>query len=113
MTEINTWLKRLNTVIDEQLKQQKIDNQQLARLMNVSERQFFRKMKQATDRTPRQYLRQYRLQKAMNYLEKGEYQTVNEVAYAVGYINVGYFITQFEQLFGKRPLQVLRENGWR
>ena len=50
---------------------------------------------------------------AMKYLKSGDYRTVNETAYSVGYLNVSYFISQFEKEFNVKPLQVLQNSGWR
>ncbi|MFK7936006.1 MAG: helix-turn-helix domain-containing protein [Saprospiraceae bacterium] len=113
MTDATSWLAELNVIIDKQIQRRQIDNRQIAREMGVSERQLFRKIKAYTKLAPRKYMRRYRIEKAMTYLQKGAFTTVNEVAFAVGYTNVGYFITQFEQRFDKRPLEVLKEYGWR
>lgn len=113
MTDAEIWLNQLNKTIDQQIQTQSIDNQRLARMLGVSERQLFRKVKQYTKQSPRQYIRNYRLARAMECMRMGNCQTVNEAADLIGYRNVSYFIAQFEQKYGKRPLEVLKEAGWR
>ncbi|MFK7935474.1 MAG: helix-turn-helix domain-containing protein [Saprospiraceae bacterium] len=113
LTSSTNWLDRLDDLLQTNPQCYNYNNQQLARLMCVSERQLFRKFKSQTSMSPKQYLRQCRLEKAKKYLAKGDYQTVNELAYSVGYENVGYFINQFKQLYGQRPLEALKEHGWR
>ncbi|MEM1324796.1 MAG: helix-turn-helix domain-containing protein [Bacteroidota bacterium] len=107
------WLKRLNNILDEHLAETDLDNERLADLMNISERQFYRKVKAATQQTPNHYIRTYRLKKAKSFLETGTFRTEREACFAVGYVNTTYFKKQFVSLFGKTPLQLLRENGWR
>jgi len=107
------WLNRFNTLIDENLDDPFFSNQQFAEALAISERHLFRKMKELTGLSPQKYLSQYRLQEAMKYLKNGKYRTVKETAYAVGFRNPSYFIKQFEKAFGKKPLLILKEAGWR
>ena len=109
----NKWLARLSQAIQENIADGGLDNAALAAHMGLSERHLFRRVKQLSGLSPQQFVRQHRLQRARQYLEDGAYRTVKETAAAVGYISISYFISQFEQEFGKRPLEVLREEGWR
>ena len=109
----DNWLECFDQLLQTNPQFYNYNNQQLAQLLCVSERQLFRKFKAQTNMSPKQYLRQCRLKQAKECIMKGDYQTVNELAYSVGYENVGYFITQFKQLHGQRPLEVLKEYGWR
>lgn len=111
--EENLWLKQLNTVIEENLARNDFNNNTISVILGISERQLYRKIKQITNLSPNEYIRHYRLQLAKDYLEKGIYFTVKEVSHTVGYTNVGYFQKQFQQLFGKKPLDILKEAGWR
>lgn len=107
------WLKQLNKVIEENLVSDNFYNNTISEILNISERQLYRKIKEITNRSPNEYIRHYRLQLAKDYLEKGTYFTVKEISHAVGYTNVGYFQKNFQQLFGKKPLDILKEAGWR
>ncbi|MCO6488234.1 MAG: AraC family transcriptional regulator [Phaeodactylibacter sp.] len=113
MPEGKRWLARLDLSIREGMTDGGLNNKTLASCLGISERHLIRRVKQLTGLSPQQYIRQHRLQQAMEYLEQGTYRTVKETAAAVGYANAGYFISQFEHQFGKRPLDVLREWGWR
>lgn len=113
MPEEHSWLARLRLIVQENAAQGGLNNRALAARLDLSERHLIRKVKQLTGLSPRQYIRQYRLQQAREYLEQGAYRTVKETAEAVGYTSVSYFISQFEKEFGKRPMEVLREWGWR
>lgn len=107
------WLSRFNSLIDTNLDDPFFSNQHFAQALAISERHLFRKMKEFTGLSPQKYLSQYRLYEAMKYLKNGKYRTVKETAYAVGFRNPSYFIRQFEKEFGKKPLLVLKEAGWR
>ena len=107
------WLNRFNSLIDANLDDPFFSNQQFAEALDISERHLFRKMKELTNLSPQKYISQYRLYEAMKYLKNGRYRTVKETAYAVGFRNPSYFIRQFEREFGKKPLLVLKEAGWR
>ena len=113
MSEVKKWLQRLDLIIDKQLKDNTLSNEELAQKLSISNRQLFRKVKTLSGLTPQKYLRQYRLKQAMRHLKNGRYRTVKETAFAVGFKNVSYFIQKFEKHFGKKPLQILRESGWR
>ena len=107
------WLNRLDNIIEKNKINGDLNNERLAKEMEMSQRHFIRKATELTGLSPQKYLRAYRLRKAMSYLRNGKYKTVKETGYAVGYINISYFINQFDRKFNKRPLQVLKEHGWR
>lgn len=107
------WKNRLDHIIKTTFPIASMNNVELATALNVSERVLFRKVKMITGLSPQKYIRQYRLQVAMDYLQAGKYRTVKETSEAVGYANSSYFILQFERQFNKKPFQVLKEHGWR
>ena len=107
------WLHRFDQILRSNPGNAELDNVQIAAQIDISERQLFRQVKKITGLSPQKYIRQYRMKLAMNYLRSGTYKTVNETASAIGYTNTSYFIKQFENQFGRKPLQVLREAGWR
>jgi len=113
MVGAEKWLNRFHSLIDTNLDDPFFSNQQLAEALAISERHLFRKIKELTGLSPQKYLSQYRLYEAMKYLKNGKYRTVKETSYAVGFRNPSYFIKQFEKEFGKKPLFVLKEAGWR
>jgi len=107
------WINRLNLIIDKNLDNPFLNNQQLAEILEISERNLFRKINELASLSPQKYISQYRLKQGLKYLKNGKYRTVKETAYAVGFRSSSYFIRQFEKEFGIKPLQVLKEAGWR
>jgi AraC-like DNA-binding protein len=71
--------------------------------MHVSERTLYTRLKDYTGLSPAEYLRKARLEVARQYLEERKYQTVKEVAYAVGMKNAAYFATLFKGEYGCSP----------
>jgi len=107
------WLNRINQTMENALYNPNMNNRKMARELNLSERDLFRKVKNSTGLSPQKYFRRYRLRRAMSFLREGKYKTVKEVSKIIGYSNVSYFIVQFEKEFTKKPLQILKEYGWR
>ncbi|MEM1123161.1 MAG: AraC family transcriptional regulator [Bacteroidota bacterium] len=107
------WLNRLNAAIEENLSKEHMDNSKLSELLGISERQLYRKCKEITTKTPNEYMRIYRLHRAKEMLKNGQFMTIKETCYAVGYVNVGYFQRQFKKLHGISAMDVLRGEGWR
>lgn len=63
--------------------------------------------------TPNKWLRYQRMQQAVGLLAAGE-MSVAELAYAVGYDNVSYFIREFRKVTGQSPKQYMltrRDDG--
>lgn len=112
-SKIKNWFRQLHRILKENIHDVDFNNVDLARHLGISERQLFRTLKYLAGTPPQKYIRKFRLHYAMQLLRNGDLQTVNEAAFAIGYKNVSYFITQFEREFGKKPLKVLQESGWR
>jgi len=107
------WLNQLHHLIDKRLRQNNLSNEQLASDMNMSERQFYRKFRKRIKTTPNQYFTKYRMQKALLFMKSGEYLTVRELAFAVGYKKDSYFSSLFKKEFGHKPLEMMRYLGIR
>jgi len=96
-------LKRLETEVKENIANSEYNVLQLAHAMAVSERQLYRLLRRLTGLTPAQFIREIRMQKAMELIEQRIYPTASQVAYAVGYPNPSHFYTSFKKRFGKQP----------
>jgi len=76
----------------------------MAAEMNVSDRQLQRKVKALTGQSPVQHLRQFRLEKSLQYLREGV--PVGEVAKAVGFSSHAYFTSCFKAQYGDTPTRM-------
>ena len=107
------WIAHLHDIFEQHLDDAGLDNEQLARALQLSERTLYRRVRALTGTSPTQYLREYRLERARTMMMDGKLQTVKEIAYAVGFLNGGYFIKQYQQQFAETPLETLKKAGWR
>lgn len=80
---------------------------EVAKAAGVSERQFYRQIKQWLGITPNELIQRLRLEKAGRMLESGAYATVAEVAYAAGFNCPDYFSNLFYKKYGIRPTELL------
>lgn len=83
---------------------------EIARAAGVSERQFYRQVKQLLGTTPNSYIQMLRLERAKCMLESGAFPTVAEVAYAAGFNCPDYFSNLFYKKYGTRPARLLRRD---
>lgn len=58
-----------------------------------------------------QFMKEYRLNQAKAYIQKGDISaSVSEIAYSVGFNDPKYFTKCFKELFGKLPSELIKEN---
>jgi len=77
------------------------DVSNMAGEMKISDRQLQRKVMALTGQSPVQHLRQFRLEKSLQYLREGV--PVGEAAKAVGFSSHTYFTCCFKVKFGITP----------
>lgn len=72
------------------------------RISNLSHAQLCRVIKQRTDQTPQQYIKELRLNYAYDLLISTR-ESCEEISFRVGYNSLSHFITSFKQQFGITP----------
>lgn len=80
---------------------------ELADNLAYSQRQLERLLKKYTGLSPNGFIREIRLHKAYQMLERRQFNTVLEVCYSVGIENPSYFSRKFYERFGKKPSEVI------
>ena len=80
----------------------------MQKALAMSKTQLHRKMKALTNHPPGEFLRNFRLKRAAQILEKGE--NVTQVAYAVGFNNLSYFAKCFKELHGLSPRDYVKRD---
>jgi DNA-binding response OmpR family regulator/anti-sigma regulatory factor (Ser/Thr protein kinase) len=80
--------------------------EQLANHMAFSQRNFYRKIKALTNLTPSEYIRNFKMNYALQLL-KGKKLKVYEVAMAVGYEDATSFSSVFKKQFGTTPSEFI------
>ena len=81
---------------------QEISVKQLANLCNMTQNQLTGSFQKAFEKTPLQYLRQVRIQKACTLLDRTE-DSILSIAYASGFSSVSSFNRCFQELLQKTP----------
>jgi len=75
---------------------------ELAEALNMSRSNLLRRIKKDTELSASQFIRRIRLEKSRELLQNGD-GNVSEVAYAVGFASVSYFIKCFREEYGHPP----------
>jgi len=107
--------KIINKVIKyirENLSDEALDTNTIADKIGVSRSQLWRIFKNTTGKTLGDYIRDFRMQKAMEMLKTGKFK-VSEIALEVGYSNPRYFIRTFTKEFGVSPTEYLAKTNKR
>lgn len=73
--------------------------------VGLSRAQLYRKMQGLFNYSPSDFIKNYRLQRAMKFLEKGH--SPSQVCYKVGFRDPSYFSKCFKKEFGQTPQQIL------
>ena len=99
------FMDKLNTLIEENLATEDIDIAFMTNHMAMSHSTFYRKVKALTGVSANEYIRKFKLQRAMQLLKVGEHN-VTEVSMMTGFNNVGYFRKCFKKEYGITPSEV-------
>lgn len=105
------WLENMTQRVEELVEKNDISVSILAIEMNLSERQLNRKVKATTGLTPNQFIRDMKLEKAKQMLEKGQVSTVAEASYAAGFEKPNYFSNLFSRKYNKKPIEYLKDKN--
>ena len=81
-----------------------ISIKEMASLVNLSRSQLFKIFKNNLNLSPQQYLINYRLNKACEFLRKSSY-SISEICYLVGFNSPSYFSKIFTKYKNKSPLE--------
>lgn len=101
------FLKEMYQIINMHLMENDFSVPQMAQAMNMSQVQVYRKLKALTGKTPTQYIRAIRMEKAMTLL-KTTTLNISEIAYDLGFSDPNYFSRTFQQVYGRTPSSVRR-----
>jgi YesN/AraC family two-component response regulator len=99
------FLDRLRDITEQEIDNDQVTPEMLARGMNMSRSQLHRKLSALTGLSATEYVRNYRLDRALELLQAGA-GNVSEIAFRVGFVNAKHFSTSFKERFGKSPSEV-------
>ncbi|WP_420401859.1 tetratricopeptide repeat protein [Flagellimonas sp.] len=101
------FIKKVTEILELEIDNENFGVVELADAVALSRSQLFRKIKAITDQTPIEFIRSFRLHRAMDMLQQ-QSGTVAEIAYSVGFQNPSYFSKCFQEQFGMSPSAVSR-----
>ena len=108
---LNTADQRLLKEITETIETHMIDSDfnvtTLQEILGIGGKQLYRKLKAMTGKTPVEYIRELRMNKAAVMLKEGKF-SVSEVMYTVGFSNNSYFSKCFSKAFGMTPTEYMK-----
>ncbi len=99
------FLTRLLEATENNMEEETFSVAELAHIMTLSRSQLHRKLKAITGKSPNQLIRDMRLQRARDLLEK-QAGNASEIAFAVGFSSLAYFSKCFKDRFGISPSEV-------
>jgi YesN/AraC family two-component response regulator len=99
------FLEKLHQIAEQEIENEHFSVEELARQMTMSRSQLHRKMAAITGLSAGEFLRNFRLDRAMELL-RDKAGNVSEISWRVGFSNSKYFSTSFKERFGVSPSEV-------
>ena len=96
------FIQKLTETLEKNLEKENFGVRELAEEMGISRSQLHRKLKAINGKSTSQFIREFRLEKAMEMLQNNV-ATASEIAYKVGFGSPTYFNTSFNQYYGYPP----------
>lgn len=100
-------LKKIETIILENISNEDFKIDDLAKAVGYSQRQLTRILKQYTGMSPVKFILEIRLQKAYANLQNRTFFSLSEIRYDVGITSASYFNKKFKERFGLMPNNLL------
>ncbi|GLR17278.1 hybrid sensor histidine kinase/response regulator transcription factor [Portibacter lacus] len=98
----NKFIKQLVNIVNEHISDSDFSVEDIAKAMNMSKIQLYRKMKATLNETPNAFIRIIRLKKAAQLLETSDLN-ISEITYNVGFNDLKYFREKFKEEFKMNP----------
>ena len=102
-------LNRIMRAINDNLSNPKLNVDLIAQAVGISRVHLHRKLKELTNQSTQDLIRNVRLKQAATLLASKR-QTINEIATLTGFTNVSYFATAFKELYGMSPTAYMEQN---
>lgn len=103
------FIKKLNSILEVNLENDQFGVKELAEEAGISRSQLHRNLKSINGKSPSQFIREFRLEKAM-FMLQNNVATASEIAYRVGFSSPTYFNTSFREYYGYPPGEVKFRN---
>lgn len=100
-------LTKITQVVEAHIADSELNVSRLQELVGLGDKLLYRRVKQMTGRTPVEFIRHIRMQRAAMLLREGKF-AVSEVMYMVGFSNSSYFSKCFQKVYGITPAEYQR-----
>lgn len=100
-------LGRIIKVIEDNIGNRDLNVEMLAREAALSRVHLYRKLKELTNQSPSDFIRQIRLKKSGELLRKGNYN-ISEVASLMGFSSLAVFSRAFKDFYGVSPKEYMK-----
>ena len=102
------FIHQINAIIENNLNSNDFNIDTIAGTIGLSRSAFFKKLKSLTGFAPVDLVREIRLGKAARLIESTD-DSITEIAYSVGFRDVGYFGKCFKKKYGKSPKEYRKD----
>jgi signal transduction histidine kinase/ligand-binding sensor domain-containing protein/DNA-binding response OmpR family regulator len=97
-------MQKVMTIIKENISDNALNVEMLADGVGISRVHMHRKLKELTNQSARDFIRNVRMKQAA-YLLTSKKLNISEVSYAVGYSNLSHFSSSFKSIYGVPPTE--------
>lgn len=101
------FLQKIIKIIHQEISNHSFGSRHLARKLNLSESQIYRKLKAVTGKSTAIFIRSVRLQRAKELIQTTG-KTISEIAYDVGFNDPSWFSRAFREEFGYAPSELYK-----
>lgn len=102
------FLNKFVALLESSYMNSDISIEKLSEQLGISRVHFYRKIKQISGLTPVDYIRNYRMAKAVNLLGEHRY-SISEIAYQTGFSSPAYFTKCFRDIFNMTPTEYIEK----
>ena len=96
------FLEKIREIVLKNIAQENFSVPHMAKAMQMSQTQLYRKLKGVTGETPSQLIQTIKMEKAIQLLQSSELN-ISEVAFKLGFSDPNYFTRTFHSFHGKTP----------
>ena len=102
-------LAKITDTVEAHIADSDFNVTRLQETLGLGSKLLYRKVKQMTGKTPVEFMRHIRMQRAAMLLKEGRF-SVSEVMYMVGFSNSSYFSKCFQKVYGLTPTDYSRKS---
>jgi AraC-like DNA-binding protein len=99
-------MQKVMTIIKDNITESTLNVEMLANGVCISRVHMHRKLKELTNQSARDFIRNIRMKQA-SYLLASKNMNISEVAYSVGYSSLSHFSYSFKSIFGLSPSEYI------